>query len=603
MVKGKNILIFLCVCLVSSLVKAQVQVSVEAPSQVLEGHSFRVSYVVNTQDVNDYSIGDFDGFRVVYGPATSQSFSTSIINGKTTQNSSITFTYTLSANQVGDFTLPAMTVVSGGKKYKSETAMVQVIKDVEPAQDDANIPTHQRTQRVGEEITGSDLFVTVTASKKRVYEQEAILLTYKLYTLVTLEGCEAKLPEMDDFFSQEIPLPMQKSLKYEAHNGKLYGTVVWCQYVVYPQKSGKLTIPALPFDIIVLQQDRSIDPFDAFFGGGYSEVRVNKTVNAPAVQLEVLPLPEKPANFSGAVGTGFMLEGSMQPQKLDANDATQLKLKVNGTGNLKLVSAPEVTWPADFESYDAKQTDNYKLTTAGASGTVDFEYTAVPRHAGSYTVPAATFCFFDTDAKAYKTLTTQEFNLEVNEAAAGSKSKYVNREEVEVLNSDIRHIMTGDKGTSYQGVRFFGSMSYLLVYPVCLLVFFILLIIVRSRAKLRGDADRFRGRRAGKAAGKRLKKARQLQKKNMREEFYDEVMRALWGYAADKLSLPVSELNKDNVSGLLAQRGVSENVLEAFSSVLESCEFARFAPGAANITMQQIMDEATVVINKIEAAL
>lgn len=582
---------------------AQIKVSLQAPQQVVEGQNFRVSYEVNSQDVNDYSVGDFKGFEVTYGPATSRSFSQSIINGKSTSKSSLTFSYTLSAKQAGTFTLPAMTVTVDGHKYRSNTTQVKVVKDVSTPSGSSSAPTHQRTQKVGEKITDHDLFVTVTASKKNVYEQEAVLLTYKLYTLVTLESCEAKLPEMDEFFSQEVPLPKQKTLSYEAHNDRLYGTVTWCQYVVYPQKSGKITIPSLPFDVIVVQQDRSSDPLDMFFGGGMSEVRVKKRVVAPSVVLNVLPLPETDKNYSGAVGSDFSVKASLTPREVDTNDAVQMKLVVSGTGNLKLLLAPEVNWPTDFEHYDAKQTDNHRPTTAGATGSVTFNYTAVPRHGGTYHIPPVEFTYFDVQQKAYRTLKTDSFDLVVKGAAGVNRSKYAGQEDVEVLNSDIRHIMTGSTGTSQRGARFFGSLTYMLIFPVAFMLFVLLVVLVRRHEASTADVAGNRHKRAGKVATKRLKLACQLQKKNQREAFYDEVMRALWGYVADKLGLPVADLSKENVSQLLSQRGVDNNAIEAFASVLEECEFARFAQGATGTTMEQVMEQAAEVINKIEEKL
>ncbi len=378
--------------------------------------------------------------------------------------------------------------------------------------------------------------------------------------------------------------------------------MLWSQYVVFPQKTGKLTIPALPFDIEVVQQDRSIDPFDAFFGGGSSLVHVQKKVLAPAVNIEVLPLPTKPAGFSGAVGKDFSIKGSLSPQQVDANDAVQLKLSVSGSGNLQLMSAPEVNWPKDFEVYDPKQTDKTKLTTAGASGTVQYAYTVVPRHGGKFTVAPVEFTYFDTDVHQYRTLRTDSFQLAVANVAGG-KTKHVNREDLKVLSDDIRYIMTGKRGTHQQGSRFFASTLYVALYPLGLLLFGVVAFAIYRRGKATGDVVRRRGKRAGKAASKRLKTARQLQKKNQREQFYDEVMRAMWGYVADKLGLPVADLNKENVRQMLADRGVDEYTMEAFFGVLENCEFARFAPGAVSATMEQTLDEATEVINKIEAKL
>ncbi len=611
MVKHLHKYLILFALLVPALALAQVKVTIKAPSQAEVGQRFTVSYTVNTQDVEDFDVGDFNGFDVLFGPSTSRQSSFSIVNGKQSHTSTLTLSYTLSPTKEGTFRLPALTVTSDGKKYTSNTASVQVLPNTGGSQGSSGgqssgssrqPATRQRTQDAGESITSKDLFVTVTASKTRVYEQEAVLLSYKLYTLVSIDQASGKMPELDGFHVQEIDLPQQKSLKYETHNGRNYGTVLWSQYVVFPQKTGKLTIPALPFDIEVVQQDRSLDPFDAFFGGGSSLVHVQKKVMAPAVNIEVLPLPAKPAGFSGAVGKGFSIKGTLSPQQVDANDAAQLNVTVSGSGNLQLMSAPQVNWPKDFEVYDPKQTDKTKLSTSGSTGTVQYAYTVVPRHGGKFSIAPVEFVYFDTDVNQYRTLRTDSFQLAVANVV-GNKSGHVNREDLKVLDSDIRYIMTGNRGTHQQGSRFFASAPYILSYPLALLFFCVAAFVFYHRGKMSANVEKRRGKRAGKAASKRLKTARLLQKKNQREQFYDEVMRALWGYVADKLGLPVADLNKDNVRQLLTERGVGENTLESFFSVLENCEFARFAPGAVSATMEQTLDEATDVINKIEAAL
>jgi hypothetical protein len=245
----------------------------------------------------------------------------------------MTFTYTLMAQKAGTYKLPIATVKSGGQSYKSNQASIEILKSDNPGggassghsgQSSAQAPTRQRLQNVGEKITKDDLYITVTASKRRLYEQEAVLLTYKLYTLVSISQCMGKMPELDGFHTQEIELPQQKTIKYERVNGRNYGTVVWSQYVLFPQKTGKLTVPAINFEADVVQQDRSIDPFDAFFNGGSSIVHINKTIVAPAVELQVDPLPTRPANFSGAVGSQFNISGTLTPEQVDANDAISM---------------------------------------------------------------------------------------------------------------------------------------------------------------------------------------------------------------------------------------------------------------------------------------
>ena len=288
---------------------AQVRITVQAPSDVVEGDRFRISYVVSTQDVESFKVDSWDGLVELYGPSQSRSSSFSMVNGKTTSSSTITFTYTVTTEKAGTFHVPAATVVSGGKTYKSNSPEINVLPGGSGSSSggDGNSgnsgnagaggSAHQsqadrmHTQNVGDRITGKDLFIAVTASKKRVFEQEAVLLTYKLYTLVNISTLEGKMPELDGFHVQEINRQRQPELKMEHYNGKNYGTVVWSQYVVFPQQTGTLTIPEIKYEATVVQQNRSADPFDIFFGGGSLTQEVRKTVMAPAVTLQVDALP------------------------------------------------------------------------------------------------------------------------------------------------------------------------------------------------------------------------------------------------------------------------------------------------------------------------
>ena len=606
----KRLIFFICysIFIITNGV-AQVRVTLQAPSQAEEGQRIRVSYVVNTQDVDDIQVGDFPGFELLYGPSTSSSSSFSIVNGKTTHTSQMTFTYTLLAQKAGNYKLPAAVVKSGGQTYRSNQASIQILQgDGSGASDgsgqsNGSAATRQRLQNAGERITSNDLYITVTASKKRLYEQEAVVLTYKLYTLVSIDQCSGKMPDLDGFHTQEIALPQQKTLKYERVNGRNYGTVVWSQYVLFPQKTGKLVVPAINFEADVVQQDRSVDPFDAFFGGGSSLIRVKKTIVAPAVELTVDPLPTRPANFSGAVGTQFNISGSLSPEQVDANDAVSLRLVVSGVGNMKLMKAPKVEWPKDFESYDPKMTDKTRITTNGATGNIIYDYTAVPRHGGKYSVPPVEFCYFDTNTKSYKTLRTDSFHVAVAKTAGSAVRRIQNKEDLTVLNSDIRYIRTSAAKLRPQGSTFFGSLNYWLVYVGAVLLFLLMVAIFYRQAKANANVARRRGRKAGKAATKRLKSAAKLLKQGQSKAFYEEVTRALWGYVGDKLNLPVTELNKDNVGEQLTERGVGEESIQRFLRVLGDCEFAQYAPGDPSATMDKLYGEATEVINELDAKL
>ena len=606
----KRLIFFICysIFIITNGV-AQVRVTLQAPSQAEEGQRIRVSYVVNTQDVDDIQVGDFPGFELLYGPSTSSSSSFSIVNGKTTHTSQMTFTYTLLAQKAGNYKLPAAAVKSGGQTYRSNQASIQILQgDGSGASDgsgqsNGSAATRQRLQNAGERITSNDLYITVTASKKRLYEQEAVLLTYKLYTLVSIDQCSGKMPDLDGFHTQEIALPQQKTLKYERVNGRNYGTVVWSQYVLFPQKTGKLVVPAINFEADVVQQDRSVDPFDAFFGGGSSLIRVKKTIVAPAVELTVDPLPTRPANFSGAVGTQFNISGSLSPEQVDANDAVSLRLVVSGVGNMKLMKAPKVEWPKDFESYDPKMTDKTRITTNGATGNIIYDYTAVPRHGGKYSVPPVEFCYFDTNTKSYKTLRTDSFHVAVAKTAGSAVRRIQSQEDLTVLNSDIRYIRTSAAKLRPQGSTFFGSLNYWLVYVGAVLLFLLMVAIFYRQAKANANVARRRGRKAGKAATKRLKSAAKLLKQGQSKAFYEEVTHALWGYVGDKLNLPVTELNKDNVGEQLTERGVGEESIQRFLRVLGDCEFAQYAPGDPSATMDKLYGEATEVINELDAKL
>jgi len=273
-----------------------------APQQVAVNQQFRLTYTVNTQDVKGFRIGHIpsEAFEVLMGPSTSTQSSFSMVNGRTSQSSTVTYTYILCALKNGTFTIPAATITAEGKQISSNALKIQVSGT---AQANGGRSSQQpETRAAGSQISGSDLFIKVSASKKRVVEQEPVLLTYKVYTLVSLTQLEGKMPDLKGFHTQEIPLPQEKSFKIEQFNGRNYKTVTWSQYVMFPQMSGKLQVPPITFNGVVLQQNRNIDPFEAFFNGGSGYVEVKKQIQAPGIEIDVDPLPTRPVNFSGGAG-------------------------------------------------------------------------------------------------------------------------------------------------------------------------------------------------------------------------------------------------------------------------------------------------------------
>ena len=594
----------LTICLLAVVVAAVAQtLTANAPSHVAVGEQFRLTYTVNTHDVSDFRAGDIpDAFEVLMGPTRSVQSSFQMINGRTTQSSTITYTYIVVAVKNGTFTIPAAHITAAGKSVASGALKITVSGQAQSGGQGGQRQQQQSQPRAaGSPISGSDLYITVSANKKRVHEQEPILLTYKVYTLVDLTQLEGKMPDLNGFHTQEVPLPQQKSFKIENVNGRPYRTVTWSQYVMFPQITGKLKIPALTFNGIVVQQNRNIDPFEAFFNGGSSYVEVKKQIQAPGIEVQVDPLPARPAGFSGGVGH-FNITAQLDNTDVKANDAVKLRVVVSGVGNLKLIKQPVVEFPKDFDRYDAKVTDKSKLTTSGVEGSMIYDYLAVPRHQGKYEIPPVEFTYYDTGSNSYKTIKTEGFTLNVQKGSGGNStmSNYAGQEDLKLLNKDIRYIKTGDAGQHDVDDFFFGSTGYWVSLAVLALIFISLFVIFRQRAIAGADIVGQRAGRANKVATKRLRKAARLMKENKPSEFYDEVLRALWGYVGDKLNIPVDQLSHDNIADRLTARSVEQLVIDQFIGAIDECEFERYAPGDPKGNMNKVFDKAMNAIEKIE---
>ncbi len=589
--------------------KDDVTLRASAPDVVVSGDQFRLTYTVNTQDVKDFLAPQAKGFEVLMGPSRSQQSSTQIINGKVSSSRSITYTYILMAGAEGTYNIPAASIEVDGEKIFSNSLSIKVLpKDKEDNGGSGQSGTSSsRNQAASGKINANDLFILATASKTKVHEQEAILVTYKAYTTVDLRQLLGKMSDQQGFFIQEVELPEQKSFRLEHYKGRNYNTVVYRQYVLFPQRSGRMEIPAVTFDAVVAQRVAvSDDPFDAFFnGGGY--VQVQKKVVAPKIVINVDPLPAKPSGFSGGVGS-FKINSSISATELKANDAVTIKLTISGTGNMKLVGAPEVKFPADFELYDPKIVDNFELTSNGLSGTKTIEYLAIPRHPGQFKIPAVEFKYFDIQSKTYKTLTTESYNLNVAKGSGSEPSQqvvsnYTNKENVKVLGTDILFIKTGDSDLSVKGKYFYGTTAYYLWYIIPLLLFVTFVIIYRKKAIENANVARVKTKKANKVAAKRMKLAGKLLAEKKVNEFYDEVLKALWGYISDKLSIPVSKLSKDNIESELSNYGVDDELIKEFIDALNDCEFARYAPGNQSEAMDKVYSASIDVISKMENSI
>lgn len=579
-------------------------ISVSAPSHVAAGENFRVAYTINTSDVEEFRLGGVqDGLEVIAGPYTSSQSSYQMINGHTSSSSSVTITYTLYAAKNGSFTIGASHAVVGGKRLSSRPVKIQVSGHAQrtngaPNMHGQNSYDQPHMRSAGSAISGSDLFIKVSASKKRVHEQEPILLTYKVYTQVELTQLEGKMPDLKGFHTQEVPLPQQKTFHTETVNGRPYKCVTWSQYVMYPQMTGSLQIPSITFKGIVVQQNRNVDPMEAFFNGGSGYVEVKKDIKAPGITLQVDPLPQRPANFSGGVGK-FNISASLDKKEVKAGEPITLRVVVGGIGNLKLLKQPVVNFPKDFDKYDAKVTDKTRLTANGVEGNMVYDFLAVPRNQGSYTIPSVELTYYDTGKNAYKTIKTQPFKVEVEKGDGTSGES----EDFASQDKDIHTIKLGKAEQHKANEMFFGSFGYWISLLMPLIAFVVLLIVFRRRAIENADIVKKRSNRAGKIATKRLRLANKLMLQGKQGEFYDEVMRALWGYMSYKLNMPAEKLNRDNIRETLGRHFVDDATIEKFTTALDECEFERYAPGDAAGNMNRTFESAMTAIMDIENAI
>lgn len=592
----------------------EVSFTASAPTSVISGEQFRLVFSANQQGKN-LQVPDISSFDVLMGPSTSKSTSIQYVNGSMTKMVNISYTYILLGLAPGDYTIPAASIEIDSKKYTSNELRIRVLPPDDPnqvAKSQATTSTQRSQQRSSKEISKDQIFVRQTVSKTNVYEQEALLVTYKLYTRYDLRGfADANFPEYKNFYVQEIDLGNKnQQLVSEHYNGLNYNTLVIKQYLLYPQKSGKITLDKGDIEAIIRIRNNSRqarNPFDNFFD---THQEVKKKIVIPARTITVKPLPKgAPASFNGAVGE-FSLQSSISAAAIKANEAVTVKLTLKGNGNFKLIKDPEVDFPNDFDVYDAKIENKVKLSAAGMRGKKVFEFLAIPRFGGEFEVPAVEFSYFDLKTKQYKTLKGQDFQLNVDGSSSkgqqqiGANFTSSNKEKVKELGSDIRFIHPSTSSLVLKSDFLFGTLVFYLAYLLPLFIFIVLLIVLRKQAKANANVALRKTKGANKLAKRRLKLADRFKKENDENHFYEEVMKALWGYLSDKLNIPAADLNKENVQEQLMKHNAPEDLVNEFLTTLSDCEFARFSPSADKaLSMEQMFDRSAQLIGKLEQTL
>jgi hypothetical protein len=579
-----------------------VTVQVEYPSVVRSGQQFTITYSVNAGG-GEFAVPSFQGFYKLMGPSTSYSSSSQFIGGKWSQQTSYSYSYVLQATNEGRFVFQPAQFTLKNKTYYSDSVRIEVISGNANVQGKTQPGNNAVPGNENVETDGENIYVTLILSKKEVYLGEAVLASVKLYTRQNLSGIsEIKYPDFTGFMKSDIETPPLSSLKQENVNGTIYGTGVIQQFLLYPQITGEVTIDPVQIGVVVQQKSGTSDPFFGDFFSTYQNVQ--KAVISKPIKINVKTLPgTRPSDFSGVVGN-MLLNASLSKDSVNVNDAVNLKLTISGTGNLKLAEAPELKLSSDIETYDPKITDNFKSSSTGTTGQRTFEYLLIPRHYGDYIIPSITYSYFNTSKGTYEQLQTPEFHFYArkgNETNTGiTVYGSVSKQDVQYLGKDIRFIKNEPGKLKKSASPLILKRSFFSFYAIALLAFLIVLFIRREHVRRNSDLTAVRNRKAGKVAGRRLREASICMKKGENDRFYEEILKAIWGYLSDKLSIPVSDLTRSNAVVSLREKGVDEEKVSNLTDILDKCEYARYAPTSASTEIAAIFEGASRFIRSIE---
>lgn len=586
--------------------KAQDDVSfkVICKKQVSVDEQFQVSYELNS-DGKNFESPNFNNFEIVGGPFSSSSSSVQIINGSVTKTNTHTYSFYLRAIKEGNFTIPAATITVNKQKVKSTTAEILVTKN----------SSTSGSSNSGAVSNAKDVFLEATTNKKSAYLGEQLILTYKIYyTVPILSPSISKAPSYSGFWTKDISdnngVLQQSSI---IRNNQEYHVATVQEIVLIPQKSGTLTIDPLNISCIAQikqerQQQRGYDPFENFFGDimGSSYTNVKKELISQPIDIEVKPLPakDKPASFKGAVGQ-FTYTSKIDKTEMKSNDAFTITYTVSGKGNIDLLELPRPNFPPDFEVYDPKITTNTKNNSFGLSGSKKAEYVVIPRVSGDFTLNPTEFSYFDPTKNKYVVLESDKYELKVARSANEGSSGIIyagGQEAIKIVGNDINHIMSDGK-LQKRGALLFASPLYFIIIIVLIAVFAIALVINKRINKFNQNKVLVRNRKATKIAKKRLNNAYNYLKIKDQGHFYEEFSQALWGYISDKLNISRSQLSMDTVKEMMESKNVPEDITNEFIDSLNSCEFARFAPGDPDKKMEDLYEKGLEVITKAEKNL
>ncbi len=576
-----------------------VTITITAPKSVGPGETFPVSYEIGTQGVTDFEYPEGKGFQIV-DTRRSSSSSTTIINGAVTTKSSTTITLFIKSPDSGNFTVGPAKVHIGNKIYTSKSVPITVV-----AGGSANASTSQGNTTTSQgsfqsstvpkrDDSLNDIFVRAVLSKTKVYEQEAVLLSYRIYASTNLyvTGFQGKLPVLNGFLIQEVEPDRTQSS--ETINGRRYNTAVWKQYVLYPQSSGTNEIPSIDCEATISIERGFIDPFGMI---PRTETRSKKMKSHPA-KLDVMPLPSPaPSSFSGGVGD-FSVDSKLNKHSFKTGDVLSVKVTVNGTGNLRLMNSPTAVFPDNFETYDTKTSDNYDITSMGHSGSKTFEFLAVPKKEGHYNISGVEFTYFDPQSGKYITKQTNAFSIDVEKG-----DDALLQTDVEELNHDIHHIKTGDVELNDSINQVLFSWRWLIAYLVVIIAFIPLFYYTRKYSRQSLENPFLKRKRAGKAAIRHLSVSKSLIQEGNSIDIYNNLLNALSSFIIDKLNIDKEQYTKDNIRNILIARGVDSDLINEYQLLVNDCEFARYTSSSTVKSAEECYSRTIEIINKLDSIL
>lgn len=583
-----------------SLHAASVSFRVEAPSQVIEGNKFSITYVLENSPEypQNIEIKEIPNCRFLFGPAIMQSSSDITTNGKRRHSSSVRYTYTYRAEKQGTVKISAANAIVGGKTLSTRPVSLEILPPDRSATNTSGNRTQSvqvydiDTQTADKPIGHNDVFVRIVLSKPSAYVQEGVLCSIKLYSKYQISKFLTNVqPSYNGFMAQEVPVQLQG--KFENVNGENYYSYVVKQSVLFPQQSGQLKISSGSYELTVVQ----FETINTAFGRMRSPVEKTIKLQSNSASLDVRELPTpRPADFTGAVGN-FKVSCVLPENQVRTNEASSVKIVVSGSGNLKGLTMPKFNFPSQFDMYDPQTVVSANPSGSTLTGKVEAEYTFVPQSVGTFKIEGTSFSYFNPASEKYEHVNVEGFNLNVAKGTASNAVRY-NHEPMK----DILPIYTGEMHLSKDVAYILGGWHNVLFYVVLSVVFLFVAFLYRRTLKLRANEMLMKKKGANKVANKRLKRAKRFMQKGLSDQFYEEMLTALWGYFSDKLSIPVSELNRDNISKELANYGMNEADIDRIISILDECEFARYAQSAAmaGISMDKVFAEAVETIGTVE---